>query len=94
MDILPVQASAVPCERVFSSSKDTITPQRSRLSGITVEMLQILKYRFKRKRLNFLSDELANEIDYTLEGPITVHAASELVATSQFEELKDLFRNV
>ena len=92
LDLLPVQASAVPCERVFSSSKETITARRSRLSGITVEMLQVLKYRFRRDRLNFCTDILAQEEDYTVEGPVTEYAVHELLQCNRIAELRQLFR--
>ena len=73
MDILPIQASSVPCERVFSSSKETITARRNSLSPRTVEALQILKYSAKKGRgLDFGDDlgrdeELA-ELEKTEEG--------------------------
>jgi hAT family C-terminal dimerisation region len=44
MDILPIQASSVPCERVFSSSKETTTLRRNKLEPNLVEALQLLKY--------------------------------------------------
>jgi hypothetical protein len=44
MDYLPVQASSVPCERVFSSSGETDTKKRNRLASDLMEGLQILKY--------------------------------------------------
>jgi hypothetical protein len=44
LDVLPIQASAVPCERVFSSGKLTVTPRRSRISGELMEALQVLKF--------------------------------------------------
>lgn len=44
MDILPVQGSAVPCERVFSSSKETMAMRRNRISHDLMEALQILKF--------------------------------------------------
>ena len=50
MDILPIQASSVPCERVFSSSKETITARRNALSPQLVEALQLLKYTTKQGR--------------------------------------------
>jgi sialic acid synthase SpsE len=54
MDILPIQSSSVPCERAFSSSKETITPRRNRISAELMESLQILKYSYKQdKELNF-----------------------------------------
>ncbi|OBZ74706.1 hypothetical protein A0H81_05702 [Grifola frondosa] len=63
LDILPVQASSVPCERVFSSSKETDTLRRSALDPTTVEMLQILKFSLKEDRLDFTDGWLANEED-------------------------------
>ncbi|KZT30253.1 hATC-domain-containing protein, partial [Neolentinus lepideus HHB14362 ss-1] len=56
LDILPVQASAVPCERVFSSSGETDDARRSRLSVFIFEVLQILKYLYRHEHLNFTAD--------------------------------------
>ena len=54
MDILPIQASSVPCERVFSSAKETMAPRRNRISTKMMEALQILKYSLRYGRdLNF-----------------------------------------
>ena len=53
MDYLPIQASSVPCERVFSSSAETDTNRRNRLSPLTMEALQILKFHLKKARLTF-----------------------------------------
>ena len=53
MDYLPIQASSVPCERVFSSSSETDTKRRNRLSPLTMEALQMLKFHLKKERLNF-----------------------------------------
>ncbi|CAE6430174.1 unnamed protein product [Rhizoctonia solani] len=47
-DVLPVQASSVSSERVFSSSKNTCTLARNKLGADTVEMLQILKYSLRQ----------------------------------------------
>jgi hypothetical protein len=55
MDYLPIQASAVPCEHVFSSSAETDTKKRNRLGHDLMEALQILKYSLKQERLNFTS---------------------------------------
>ena len=44
MDILPIQGSLVPCERVFLSAKETMAPHRNRMSTKMMEALQILKY--------------------------------------------------
>lgn len=71
LDVLPAQASAVSCERVFSSSKETDSLHRNQLSPEVMEALQILKYIYKQARLNFTSDLVAEEADYTIEGPVT-----------------------
>lgn len=54
MDYLPIQATSVPCERVFSSAKDTDTAKRNRISPALMEALQMLKYLLKKERLNFM----------------------------------------
>jgi hypothetical protein len=48
MDVLPVQGSSVPCERVFSSAQETITPRRSLISPEVMEACQILKFGLKK----------------------------------------------
>ena len=50
MDILPIQGSAVPCERVFSSSKETMAARRSRIKPELMEALQMLKFSVKKGR--------------------------------------------
>jgi hypothetical protein len=55
MDYLPIQASAVPCERVFSSSAETDTKKRNRIGPELMEALQVLKFALKKSRLNFTS---------------------------------------
>ncbi|KIM41398.1 hypothetical protein M413DRAFT_50935, partial [Hebeloma cylindrosporum] len=44
LDVIPIQASAVPCERAFSSSKETGTNRRSALGYELMEVLQMSKY--------------------------------------------------
>ncbi len=65
MDYLPIQASAVPCERVFSSSAQTDTRRRNRIKPELMEALQMLKYALKKARLDFtgmwVTDEEALE---------------------------------
>ena len=64
MDVLPAQASSVPSERVFSSSKQTCTDRRNKLSSKIIELLQILKFGYKQDWLNFTADLVADEHDY------------------------------
>ena len=55
MDILLIQAFLVPCERVFFSSKETITARRNALRPKLVEALQLLKYANKQgKGISFI----------------------------------------
>ncbi|KAJ6467257.1 ribonuclease H-like domain-containing protein, partial [Mycena sanguinolenta] len=53
---LPIQATSVPSERVFSSSAETDTKRRNRISPVLMEALQMLKFNYKKSRLNFMSD--------------------------------------
>jgi hypothetical protein len=54
MDILPIPATAVPCERVFSSAKETMKQRRNRISPELMEALQLLKFSIRQGRgLNF-----------------------------------------
>jgi hAT family C-terminal dimerisation region len=55
LDYLPIQASSVPCERVFSSAKETDTLKRNRIHPVLMEALQTLKFSLKKERFNFTS---------------------------------------
>ena len=73
MDIIPIQASAVPCERVFSSAKETTTACRNQIKPELMEAFQMLKYSFTRGRaLNFTEgmskEEEQKELEEWLEG--------------------------
>ena len=62
MDVLPIQGSSVPCERVFSSAKETLTDHRSRILPELMEGLQLLKYSVKHGRsLNFTAGDSWDE---------------------------------
>lgn len=50
VDYLPIQASSVPCERVFSSAKETDTLKRNRIHSMLMEALQTLKFSLKKDR--------------------------------------------
>ncbi|KAJ6569993.1 hypothetical protein B0H10DRAFT_1689880, partial [Mycena sp. CBHHK59/15] len=55
-DYVPIQATSVPLERVFSSSAETDTKRRNRTSAMLMEALQMLTFNYKKSRLNFMSD--------------------------------------
>ena len=55
MDYLPIQATSVPSEHVFSSAKETDTAKRNRISPILMEALQMHKFSLKKERLNFMN---------------------------------------
>jgi len=53
LDYLPIQASAVPSECMFSSSAETDTKKRNWINPILMESLQMLKFALKKARLDF-----------------------------------------
>jgi hypothetical protein len=61
MDYLPIQASAVPCERIFSSSAKTDTKRRNCISPPLMEALQMLKSYLKKEHLNFTAAWMTTE---------------------------------
>jgi hAT family C-terminal dimerisation region len=69
MDYLPIQASAVPCERIFSSSAETDTKKRNRISPLLMEALQMLKFYLKKERLNFAESWVTPESQMTEDDP-------------------------
>ena len=44
LDVLPAQASSVPCERLFSAGKEIATACRSQLGSERFEELQMMKF--------------------------------------------------
>ncbi|KIJ10079.1 hypothetical protein PAXINDRAFT_86563, partial [Paxillus involutus ATCC 200175] len=69
LDHLPIQASAVPCEQIFSSSAETDTKKRNRISPTLMEALQMLKYDFKKCRLNFTDGMKLDQCDLLKDEP-------------------------
>lgn len=68
MDYLPIQASSVPSERVFSSSAETDTLRRNRISPLLMEALQMVKFAIKHEdAFDFTADLVMSE--EVLEGP-------------------------
>jgi hypothetical protein len=63
--VLPVQASSVPCERLFSACKHVATYQRSRLGSEKFEKIQVMKSTWQRKIEDLIAqnDNQVEEID-------------------------------
>ena len=61
MDLLPAQVTSVPCEHVFSASKETTTARRNRLKPKIMEATQILKFLAKNKRQIDFTEGLSKE---------------------------------
>ena len=56
MDVLAIQGSAVPCEHVFSSGKETMSARHSWITDDLMEALQMLKFSLKHDcELDFYS---------------------------------------
>ena len=69
MDYLPVQASAIPCKHVFSSSAETDTKWRNRIGPLMMEALQMLKFHLKKSRLNFTEAWVTSENQIVYDDP-------------------------
>jgi len=87
MDILPVHASAVPSEHIFSSSKETDTLWCSNLSPGMMEILQIS---FKTEKLNFNNGWITQEPDEISVIDVPCSTAHKLLTTGQVEELTQI----
>ena len=61
MDYLPIQATSVPSEHVFSFAKETDTAKWNRMSPVLMEALQLLKFLLKKKCLNFMEGWVTSE---------------------------------
>jgi hypothetical protein len=77
MDYLPIQASSVPSERVFSSSSETDTVRRNRIKPVLMEAIQMLKFGLKKARLDFTKGWKTDE---ALMGGDSEEGAEDLLA--------------
>ncbi|KIK19827.1 hypothetical protein PISMIDRAFT_13394 [Pisolithus microcarpus 441] len=101
MDYLPIQASSVPCERVFSLSAEMDTKNCNWISPILMEALQMLKYHLKQEWLDFLvnwtvspeslvEDKLEESAEVTRRGDIELSNLDTLLDRSVAEDGDDL----
>ena len=110
MDYLPIQASSVPCEQVFSSSAETMTKRRNRISLILMEALQMTKFFLKKERLNFMNgwitlekemqqdiegeDRLAKVIDANLTKSELAQAVDDIMIAIAKDEADDMDKGI
>jgi hypothetical protein len=78
LDVLPSQASSVPCERVFSSSKLTATDRRARLKAEVFEQLQIVKGAWRAQIINLAQQNSEEPEEVIDEFEDLFHADEEL----------------
>ena len=92
LDILPVQASSVACEHVFSSSKETITMRRSCFSPLLMEILQFLKYTYRQEQLDLIEGLLSSEKEMLkLDVPsVSMEDVRELLTSGHVDRLVNI----
>ena len=83
MDVLPAQASSVPCERLFSSGKETYTARRNRIQPMLMEALQALKLSSRSSSLN-LTEHLSDGF-YPLVDDVEAYESPEVVCDGEME---------
>jgi hypothetical protein len=71
MDYLPIQATSVSSEHVFSLSTETDTKRRNRINPILMEVLQLLKFHLKKEQLSFTSSWMTEEKGMSADSPET-----------------------
>ena len=100
MDYLPIQASLVSCERVFSSSSEIDTKKQNHINGLLMEALQMLKFSIKRDRLS-VNERFPNTVendmifddltpDYTPDCPVPPSILTELADVIGGREMQNI----
>ena len=95
MDYLPIQATSVPCERVFSSAKETDSARRNRISPVLMEALQLLKFSLKKERLHFMKGWATSEAEMvgTVSGRLDYKNLNSLVMADDPDTVLDEILN-
>jgi len=89
MDYLPIQATSVPSERIFSSSSETDTKKRNRIHPVLMEALQMLKCALKNDRLNFMVGQHTLASTLCEEEPDVADLLSKLLGEGDSEAVLD-----
>jgi hypothetical protein len=93
MDYIAIQATSVPCERVFSSAKETDTAKRNQINPILMEALQMLKFSLKKERIDFMAGWSTSETDLK-EIYLTHQLQSLLVGDDRHNALDGILNNL
>lgn len=90
MSILAIPASAVSCERVFSSAKETTTVRRNRILPEMMEALQVLKYRLVES-LRFTNGWICteDELDISKDGDSDSNILSQILDSTNPASMSD-----
>jgi hypothetical protein len=80
LDVLPSQASSVPCERLFSASKQAADDRRARLGPRKFEELQLMKFAW-RKNANDLVTRNPEEIE-----EVVLDTYQEMLSSDHWED--------
>ncbi|KAJ6528712.1 hypothetical protein DFH09DRAFT_860767, partial [Mycena vulgaris] len=91
-DVLLVQASAVPCERVFSSSKETDALRCGNLSQLLWRCSKSSSLLTAGGRVNFADEWVATEEELSVID-VAPEVLEELLATGQIQQMVDLFKS-
>jgi len=91
MDYLPIQATSVPCEHIFSLAKETDTTKQNRMSPMLMEALQLLKFSLKKQHLNFMEGWLTSQA--AMEVWLQDHDLSTLLMGNKVHEVMDSMLN-
>lgn len=94
MDYLPIQATSVPSERIFSSSSETDTKKRNRIHPVLMEALQMLKCALKNDRLDFMAGRHTLASTLCEDEPDVADLLSKLLGEGDTEAVLDeIIRN-
>jgi hypothetical protein len=98
INYLLIQASAVLCERVFSSLAETDTSRQNHIKLILMEVLQIIKYCKKKECINFMLDWTETmekvKIDEKMKGDIDGEGTSSEIADLLENSLEECLKAV
>ena len=97
LDVLAAQASSVPCEQLFSASKQTADDQRAHLGASRFEELQLMKFAWRWNITNLAAwnSGLVEKIDLSLYcDMLAVDEAEDELNKSSMDMVMDEFASL